>query len=438
VTNDRVFGSDELTPELLRSATFDEQDGRIDAAQVREYLERVASSLEVFMSGDAPTALRAEFSRNAEIAQQILDAGQNASEQLRRQAAEEAKRILDEARDATLGLRETVEAEIGQARTQVEAMRGTFIQDLRDLYDRIGASLYRFERAAEESAVAPIAEPTRAVPSPEPEHVPERVPEPVVEPDSPLQEVADTIVTTADSETPEDVKPPAWRQLPAEAWAGGEGTPDADTSSDPAAPFQVVEDEPLAPGEPLVDLTGISATPEPAIEPAAEPPVEAAAAPAPSEQALIEETPGGSWLEAATVDESASIPPVAPQAVEQEQHDEPAPVASDPGGSWLEAAGPDAMTTPSPAPDIAHDDALAEALIGADPIAPQAIPPAVPPVPPGVEPASADAVAVRQQILDLLAAGQSRESVEAYLSNQLGLLNPSALIDAALGSAPGS
>ena len=60
VTSDHVFGSDELTPELLRAATFAEVDGRVDAAEVRAFLDRVASSLEVFMSADAPTALRAE------------------------------------------------------------------------------------------------------------------------------------------------------------------------------------------------------------------------------------------------------------------------------------------------------------------------------------------------------------------------------------------
>lgn len=392
MTNDHVFGSDQLTPELLRSAQFDELDGRVDAAQVREYLERVASSLEVFMSGDAPTALRAEFSRNAEIAQQILDAGQNASEQLRRQAAEEAKRILDEAREATLGLRETVEAEIGQARTQVEAMRGTFIQDLRDLYDRIGASLYRFERAAEDSAVAPIDEPERAAPAPTPEPAPALV-----------TETLSTAATDLETETDQDIKPPAWRQLPAEAWSGGEpaAEPAAEPepapapapapepelapapapepvlesplapATDPAAAFQVVEDEPLAPGEPLVDLNDL-------------------------------------------------------------------------GGSWLEPAAEAPTPAPEPVPDIAHDDALAEALIGGVE-APAPIPPHVPTEAPAdasaplvTEQASPDAVAVRQQILDLLAAGQSRESVEAYLSNQLGLLNPGALVDAALGTPPGA
>lgn len=468
MTSDHAFGSDELSPELLRSATFDEQDGRVDAAEVRQFLDRVASSLEVFMSQDAPTALRAEFSRNAEIAQQVLDAGQNAAEQLRRQAAEEAKRILDEAREATLGLRETVEGEIEQAREQVEAMRGTFIQDLRDLYDRIGASLYRFERAAEETGTTPIQEPSRA-PQHEPRAEPARRATPDdVDQDRPAHDEAapaDEPAGTGEPELPEGAKPPAWRQLPPEAWStpAGELQPEAvPAAAEPAAPvpepelppvasqaapaqptattappvaaaepepvapqagsdpFAVVEDEPLAPGEPLVDLRELASAnpPAPSSLDAENP-----ATPPPAGQA------GGSWLDA------PGTPATAPAATEQH------PAADDGlGGSWL-----DASAAP-PVADVARDDALAEALIAGTPAgqeapaAPGAVPAAAtPPSPqpgdatPAVQAASPDATAVRQQILDLLAAGHSRENVEAYLSQQLGLLNPGALVDAALG-----
>lgn len=498
MTSDHAFGSDELTPELLRSATFDEQDGRIDAAEVRQFLDRAASSLEVFMSQDAPTALRAEFARNAEIAQQVLDAGQNAAEQLRRQAAEEAKRILDEARDATLGLRETVEAEIEQAREQVEAMRGAFIQDLRDLYDRIGASLYRFERAAEETGTSPIQEPTRAAGTqsgdthvqrdqPAAANAPQDAGAPAEQPAAAAPFATDD-AQAGDPQLPEGAKPPAWRQLPPEAWASGTGgteaaappaaapeavappaavpeaaappsgapeaaaastaptpeppvaaadpqpvppatdarlpsaIPDAQSASSATDPFAVVEDQPLAPGEPLVDLRELAATPPApaaldAENPATPPPAQAA---------------GGSWLDAGS--DAASGPA------------EPTPEASPQagvGGSWL-----DAPAAPAEA-DVARDDALAEALIatvppaadaaGGDPAAGATAPTAGAP-PPGPAPAAAyaspDATAVRQQILDLLASGQSRENIEVYLSQQLGLLNPGALVDAALGSQP--
>ena len=55
MTSDNVFGSHELTPDLVRGARFEEVDGRLDAGEVRAFLDRIASSLEVFMSGDAPT-----------------------------------------------------------------------------------------------------------------------------------------------------------------------------------------------------------------------------------------------------------------------------------------------------------------------------------------------------------------------------------------------
>ena len=497
MTSDNVFGSDQLTPELLRSAAFAEEDGRVDVGEVRIFLDRVASSLEVFMSGDAPTALRAEFDRNAAIATQILDAGQTASEQLRRQAAEEAKRILDEARDATLGLRETVEVEIEQARTQVEAMRGTFISDLRDLYDRIGASLYRFERAAEESAVAPIQEPART-PAAETEFRNERgthsfsadVSDAPARAEAPASTPAPTPAPAraagpgarragerpedqpegqpdGQPDLPEGAKAPAWQQLPPEAWqatAAGDDPLGAAQAGDPPAPAPealaaevpadvapptdpfapVIEDEPLAPGEPLVDLRGFGDAVD-----------EAETLPAPAEPTNVTES-GGSWL-----DPAEDPPPVAPQAAAD------APPAGAPpaeAGSWLEAPlDPDPAADAPTDPALARDDALANALIGAEPVdaepaaaAPATAAPAddlgagfalappeegAPAPDAGAAPmafpvagASPDAVAVRQLILDSLAAGQTRETVETYLREHMGLLEPGALIDAALSS----
>lgn len=433
MTSDNVFGSHELTPELLRGASFAEEDGRVDAGEVRVFLDRVASSLDVFLAGDAPSALRAEFDRNAAIATQILDAGQTASEQLRRQAAEEAKRILDEARDATLGLRETVEVEIEQARSQVEEMRGTFIQDLRDLYDRIGASLYRFERASEESQVAPIKEPTRSESS---ESAPERAPvagtpgswsepEPVHEPDGGAPDL------------PEGAKPPAWQQLPPEAWQSAPAAAEQPAPDDaleeapapaaetlaaevpaevapPADPFEpVVEDEPLAPGEPLVDLRSFGATVEDVDTTPAAPAIDAP----------------GSWL-----DIGDALPEVAPQA-------ESSAPAGD-AGSWLDTPlDPDPEADLPSDPALARDDALAQALIGeppadapAGPDAPALAAESPAPIEAPAGGASPDAVAVRQLILDSLASGQTREAVEAYLREHMGLLEPGALVDAALAS----
>jgi cell division septum initiation protein DivIVA len=422
VTSDHVFRSDELTPDLVRGVTFAEQDGRVDAHEVQTFLDRVATSLETFLAQDAQSALRAEFARNANIAEQVFDAGQQAAEQMRRQAAEEAKRILDEARDATLGLRETVESEIHQAREQVEAMRGTFIQDLRDLYDRIGASLYRFERAAEESRFEPIDEPARmtATPAAAPSA------EPAVEAPSPVAAPAEDLGVGVDAEheveLPEGAKPPAWRQLPAEAWSAGPdpaAEPDPEPDPDPVLEpsFEVQEDEPLAPGEPLVDLRGFG---EQAIAAAEEPELAVESAPLPADAA-------GSWLDA-TPPAAEELPPVAPPAAIDASATEEGL-----GGSWLESPVEPVVAPVDAQPDVARDDALAEALI-AEPLAPAA-PVDVPVASPAPVPdASSDAMAVRQLILDSLAAGQSREAVETYLRDQLGLLDPGVLVDAALGS----
>ncbi len=412
-TDEHVFGTSDLTPELVRGAKFDERDGRVDATEVRNFLDRVASSLEVFLAADARTALQAEFARNAEIAKQVLDAGQSAAEQLRRQAAEEAKRILDEARDATLGLRETVDDEIEQAREQVDALRGTFIQELRDLYDRIGASLYRFEKAVDESNPSPIREPRKSVgeqftelsasvPGPvaspplTPAPVPVPVPTPVPASAPTPPPAAPPVPMPDDLKLPDGAKPPAWQQLPAEAYGEAPApapAPEPAPEQEPASvtledPFAVEEDEPLAPGEPLVDLREMS---------------------------------GGVTLDPAEE-----------------------PDAIDSGGSWLDLPSDgDADEASASAPDLEHDDALAEALISSAPPASQTIAAPVlgeepPPVPslsgtPAHVDASADSLVIRTTILELSAAGHSREEIAGYLADQLHLREPNAIIDATLG-----
>lgn len=448
MTSDHVFGSDELTPELLRTANFAEQDGRVDAAEVRTFLDRVASSLEIFLSQDAPTALRAEFARNAEIAQQVLDAGQTASEQLRRQAAEDARRILDETRDATERLRETMEGEIAQSRTQVETMRAQFIQDLRDLYDRIGASLYRFERAAEESHVAPIAEPSREavewppaqppVAEPAPHTAQASAPQPQAaqsgRASEPAREVPDPTpaveATAPDSSAPTDLpegaKPPAWQQLPPDAWAAAPAAPADAPAPAGGDPFAVHEDEPLAPGEPLVDLREFHD-----LGPASAEPVHDGTEVAES----VGDTLGGSWLDAE--DPAGTTTPPADASATSEPIEATPPSAGLSEGSWLVDSAEDVTGAEERDPGLAHDDMLAEALIagttlpedeeGADAAAAE---PAVV--------ASPDAVAIRQLILDSLAAGQTRETIETYLRDQMGFVEPGALVDAAISSAGGA
>ena len=480
MASDNVFGSDELSAELLRSATFTEHEGRYDAAEVRTFLDRVASSVEVFLSTDAHSALRAEFRRNAEIAQQVLEAGQNAAEQLRRQAAEQARQVLTDTQAATEHLRGEVEVEIQRSREQVEAMRAAFIQDLRDLYDRIGASLYRFERAAEESHVAPISEPSRSEPAAfQPE---EPAPAPAAEFTPPVEDVAPILPelpephpdaappplgADGEPELPEGAKPPAWQQLPPEAWgAGPAGAEDAATAgADAPQPiegvtstgpdeFTVIEDEPLAPGEPLVDLRDMQAggaefessptvsAPDAAAEVfSAESEPEAGAAPEPAADESASADAGGGWLEAADPMGETATPtedtPVAEPVVA-----ETIPTDEADAGSWLVDAPADIAGTGDST--LQHDDALAEALIAGSPFGEEdgatAEPPAdaPPPLPDPSEPlagASPDAVAVRQLVLDSLAAGQSRETIETYLRDHMGFMEPGSIVDAALSAA---
>ncbi|MCW2956413.1 MAG: hypothetical protein JWO69_1282 [Thermoleophilia bacterium] len=437
MSDGNVFGSGDLSPELLRGATFVEQDGRIDAAEVRTFLDRVASALEVTQSGEPQDALRREFARNAEIAQQVLDAGQAAAQQLRGQANEAARQIVEQAEAEATVARGELQGELAQSRAQVSEMRTALIADLRDLYDRIGASLYRFERAVVDQDAAPI-------------NVPQSETRPEAptfdEPDAQEQDVFEgsAQVEVEAASSPDVIAddaplpPPAWTQLPAQAWGDADDAPSND--------FHVTEDAPLAPGEPLVDLREFHAGPDEVVN---------------------------------------DTPEIAPQALEQDA----APL--DAGlGSWLD---PSPDPAPPPTPDIRHDDALAQALIGgdvfpdsepvatADPVveplaepepfaapepaaeaepvaAPEAAPvpaplptPAITPLPvpvpvaaeaavppPAAAPASAgpaiDAAEVRQLILDSIAAGQSRESIGTYMREQMGLVNPDVLIDAALGT----
>jgi hypothetical protein len=41
-------------------------------------------------------------------------------------------------------------------------------------------------------------------------------------------------------------------------------------------------------------------------------------------------------------------------------------------------------------------------------------------------------MAIRQLVLDAIAGGESREAVEAHLRDHLGLMEPGAIVDAAL------
>lgn len=384
MASDHSFGSNELTPDFVRSKTFTEQDGMIPAADVRQFLENVASALEVFLAGDAQLALRREFARNAEIAQQVLDAGQSAAEQLRRQAADDARNAIEGARASTAQMRAEMEQEIAQSQHQVTEVRARLMDDLRDLHDRIGASLYRFERAIDESGVVAPQEPVSPVSAPSVSEEPYTYAPAPVESDfkvefDPIPE-PDSSSEPSVSAEPSGTLPPAYTQLP--------------------DPFAVEEDEPLEPGEPLVDLRSMQ---EPGDEPS----------PATSD----------SWL---------SMPTEQPDPAPNNELDDDARAEA-------LLAEAEAATSATPAP---VDDWLNPAPEVQQPSAPEAAtPPAAPTSPDtaqaesSVEPeASADALAVRKLILESIASGQPRDAIEAYLRDHMGFHEPAPLVDAALNA----
>src|SRR5690606_2520437 len=96
-----------------------------------------------------------------------LDAGQNAAAHVMQQAAEQAHQLQEQAQVAHARAREELDAELAQSREQVGSMRGALIQALRDLYDRIGASLYRCDRAGDQQQASPITEPAAAPAAPQ-------------------------------------------------------------------------------------------------------------------------------------------------------------------------------------------------------------------------------------------------------------------------------
>ncbi|MBC7461617.1 MAG: DivIVA domain-containing protein [Thermoleophilia bacterium] len=432
MTLGNIFGSGELTPDLVRGVSFTDHDGRYDAAEVDAYLDRLASAVGVLLSGDAPTALRAEFARNAEIAQQVLDAGHAAAEQLRRQAEEDTRALLARAQQQAeldaAALRDGVAADIARSRAQVVEIRDQFIQELRDLYDRIGASLYRFEKANAEEQSAPIQPPPPAAGWGYSDGA-EDVIRPTGEFQTPDTETADapraggswldtpadavTIATPADPEGADaaaDTRPPAWTQLPAEAWTADPPAAAPASNIELGDPFEVVEDEPLAPGEPLIDLRNFGE-----LEPSWEIDADHAAPLAPDVDVTHAPLAHGESVFSDHVEleqePAVVIPPVAD------------PIPNRIGSGWLEG-------TTDPTSENVRAEALLAGTAGIDPTG------SAPPAPETPGPisgqASPDALAVRRLILDSLAAGQSRQAIEQYLETQLGLVSPGSLIDAAL------
>ncbi len=145
-----VHGTPDLTPERIRAQRFDLSDRGYAPAAVDEYLEQVASAMEVLREQPGPMAVRAELERVSASTSRLVMAAQEAGERLQRQAAEEAEEILTDARSLATELRQRAQDESARTSRHVSDIRETFVQELRDLYDRVGATLYRLEQAGEQ------------------------------------------------------------------------------------------------------------------------------------------------------------------------------------------------------------------------------------------------------------------------------------------------
>lgn len=229
------FGSGDLSSARIRSMRFPTQGGGYDPAAVHEFLEQVASAVEVLTASDIAQGMRRELERSSEISSRMVLAGQEAAERLRQQAADDARTILEDTKQLAEKLRDAARDEVERTRAHVEEMRRTFTEELRDLYDRIGATLYRFENVQRVESTEMAAE----VSWPEVGGVEHAVAAPAV---------------NAVASAPADVSPAPSAPAGASAEHTDASLAPAWTQLDPAAYVPPAGMTP-APAEPLVDLT---------------------------------------------------------------------------------------------------------------------------------------------------------------------------------------
>lgn len=461
--HNRVYGAGELTPDVIRSARFSTRDGAYHAGEVQEFLEQVASAMEVYQSTDVAQAMRRELQRNADIAARVLLAGQETAERLRAQGADDARAIVEDTKRLAEQLRDATREELRRNRGHVEELRRTFVEELRDLYDRIGATLYRFDNASkmdelDEAPPAPspglgTPSPGLGVPSPgfghDPagsgyeEHpqvhiateplspraeagprppawtqLPDAPPADAYEADAPQQFIDDAIAADPAGPAVTPGEPSAgavWGEEPSSVWSGEseEAAPHAGQSSG----WLIDDAEEAAGAEPAADL-------EPAVW--GEPPQ-----PGGGDEPLVDLRDIQDQIhgEGAAVAASAGVMEEEPQL----------PVAEAPAAEVEAPAESGAAPAEEPSAD---DDARAEALIaGLGEVLGQAEEPPPPlPEPPSLTggangESTPDPAALAAFVLQSLAEGQSRDGLEGYLRDSYGVLDPAAYVDAVLAAA---
>ena len=418
----KIHGTADLTPHTVRGATFSMRGEGYAPEEVNEFLEQVASALHVLQGEPGPNAVQAELQRVSDLTQRIVLAAQETAQQLQEQGNRDAQKLVDQAQQLVVDLQHQASGETQRVERHIEELRTGFIEELRDMYDRIGAALYRFESASNVAKrMSGGMQPTN-----------------VAAPDaSPGLESGHNVRTR--------VVVPAAGSHPEPAGAWGEPAPEMAEATDEDLPDDTYDED-----EPLVDLRTLHQG-----EQAAE---EAMQAPQPAAETLAAETAGfteavaeqapqeaGGWLmESEPTADTVAQPQPAPEqsaptqsAPPQAASPEGAPAAD---AGWLIDETPAAAeAAPVPAAEAGRDDERAEAMLGAmDSVLSQVQEPGPPPLPdpPSLTPqegGSPEFDAVRQFILQSVHEGSSRDDIEAYLRDQLGMPDAGNVVDQIMG-----
>lgn len=449
----RLYGSGDLTPATIRAMTFTTRPDGYSRNEVNEFLEQVASAMEVLSSSTVSEAMRKELQRHADISARVVLAAQDSAERLRAQAVEDAKAIIEDTKGLAEELRDRGKNETRRAQQHVEELRQAFVDELRDMYDRIGSALYRFEAARktleEESVVDPAVQPQPPVsqhaelPTEPPPTTGHEEAEPVVDLRG-LQGFDESVEAPPPPEAP--IEESIWAQPPPAETVEWKSPAEVEAA---AAQWQPVAD----------DVADVVAEPQP--EPIFESPVEQA----PVEASVVFHEP------AAIADPPIEISPVEhAEAVAQAPDDDNQPLGMPTtegltAGGWLADAPVDGTTVRTGpyvtmsddegvVPDVSADDARAEALITDSPLPP---PPSLSPPPPQEPPAGdyysaapaagtnnldepqagptdLDLETARRVVLESLGAGEPRQAIEEWLHTTLGIADASAFVDAALAA----
>lgn len=463
------YGSGDLTPAAIRSMTFTNRPDGYAKHEVDEFLEQVASAMEVLSSSTVGEAMRKEIQRHADISARVVLAAQDSAERLRAQAAEDAQDIIEDTKQLAEELRERGKNETRRAQQHVEELRQAFVDELRDMYDRIGSALYRFEAARksladnEAASEVSMAEAIEAAVTPAAEELDPLVAAALAEPVGALIEEDEPVVDLRGIQGFDDTIDEVMNPEPEVA------APTVEEVEPEDAPAPIVDQAAAIEASTAFEEGGISPAagePDAAIEASVwtqQPPAaEAVEWQSPAE---IEAAAAG-WDPAQDVAASTPEPDLAAAHTDPEEGMLGRPSATDlTEGGWLAdttqvdgttirtgpyvtVAGGDEDEPPlmQATVDALADDVQAEALLASDSMLPppptlstEPISPPQTEAPPQAQAAATpgltdlDLQTARQFVLNELAGGAPREAIETYLQT-IGIADANAFVEQALTS----